>query len=86
MGVCSAPTTDNPRSEDPATIIEQICQGIPASREYTIELDREKAIRFAYQQSSAQSICAPGKGPERYQIVKGVKIPFSERTILESLN
>ncbi len=79
-------TTDNPRSEDPATIIEQICQGIPASCEYTIELDREKAIRFAYQQSSAQSIIALlGKGPERYQIVKGVKIPFSEPTILESL-
>jgi UDP-N-acetylmuramoyl-L-alanyl-D-glutamate--2,6-diaminopimelate ligase len=80
-------TTDNPRSENPEDITEQIHKGIPENMRHkvVVELDREKAIHQAYQFSAAQSVIALlGKGPDEYQLVKGVKIPFSESKILQS--
>ena len=81
-------TSDNPRSEDPATIAQDILQGIDQSlrSKVVIELDREKAIQKAYSLSQPNSIIALlGKGPEEYQLIKGVKHHFSEATILQSL-
>ena len=81
-------TSDNPRSEDPLDIINTIVRGIPENKRANcfIEIDREKAIRKAYELSSARSVIALlGKGPDEYQLIKGVKIPFSEREILEAL-
>ncbi|MCL4361551.1 UDP-N-acetylmuramoyl-L-alanyl-D-glutamate--2,6-diaminopimelate ligase [Candidatus Dependentiae bacterium] len=81
-------TTDNPRSEDPRIITEQIYNGINASQKTKvfIELDREQAIKLAYKISSSSStIMCLGKGPDEYQIVQGITYPFSEKNILKSL-
>jgi UDP-N-acetylmuramoyl-L-alanyl-D-glutamate--2,6-diaminopimelate ligase len=81
-------TSDNPRSEDAAVIAEQIVAGVVLENQHKVrvELDREKAIRLAYQLSSAGSIIALlGKGPDEYEQVGAMKHPFSEREILKSL-
>ena len=81
-------TTDNPRSENPADIIQAIRAGVPS--EYALkvmcELDRQKAIELAYQASKPGTIIALlGKGPDEYQIFGTEKIYFSERAILKNL-
>ncbi len=81
-------TTDNPRSEDPAHICEQIISGIPKELQHKVilELDREQAIKLAFANAKPNAIIALlGKGPDEYQIVKGEKIYFSERDILRSI-
>lgn len=81
-------TADNPRSENPADIIAAIHQGIPLQQREKVlcELDREVAIKTAYQLSNNNSIIALlGKGPEQYQIVGTTKFPFSERAIIKQL-
>jgi UDP-N-acetylmuramoyl-L-alanyl-D-glutamate--2,6-diaminopimelate ligase len=79
-------TTDNPRSEEPENIIKNILAGIPQEcKNVLIELDREKAIKLAYKKSSPDSvILILGKGPDEYQLIKGVKTRFSEKEILNS--
>lgn len=80
-------TTDNPRSEEPVDIINQIKSGIKLDQadKVFIILDRKEAIEKAYELSGSGSIIALlGKGPDEYQIVKGQKIPFSEAQILRS--
>lgn len=79
-------TSDNPRSEDPAVIADQIVSGIGSDdiRKVIVELDRERAVIEACEGSKRESIIALlGKGPDEYQIVKGVTTPFSEREILK---
>lgn len=79
-------TSDNPRTEDPYQIALDIKLGIPESAHVIIELDRELAIKHAYNISNANSIIVIlGKGPDEYQIVQGVKTYFSESKILSSL-
>lgn len=85
---CVVLTSDNPRSEDPATIVRDICAGITEveQRKIIIELDRERAIQKAYELSRAGSIIALlGKGPDEYQIIKGVTTFFSDKMVLQSL-
>ncbi len=81
-------TSDNPRSEDPAVIAEQMVAGVSQENQpkVQIELDREKAIKKAYASSSAGSIIVLlGKGSDRYQIIGTQKLPFDEAAILKSL-
>lgn len=81
-------TTDNPRSENPASIVEKIIAGIAHDKRnrVVIEPDRHKAIIAAYRRSKEGTIIAlVGKGPDEYQIIGSRKVPFSERTILQSL-
>lgn len=78
-------TTDNPRSEDPAHIIQDILVGISDDdrAKIMIELDREKIIRHACATAAPGSIIAIlGKGPDEYQIFGANKIPFSEKKII----
>lgn len=78
-------TSDNPRSESPAAIIEDIKKGISAEYRHKIieELDREKAIEKAYQCTKPGSIMVLlGKGPDEYQIVGTLKTRFSEAEIV----
>ncbi|HYE38587.1 MAG TPA: UDP-N-acetylmuramoyl-L-alanyl-D-glutamate--2,6-diaminopimelate ligase, partial [Ramlibacter sp.] len=75
-------TSDNPRSEDPHAIIEQIVAGMeqehPASRYQAIE-DRAAAILSAIRNAGKQDvILLAGKGHEPYQEIKGRKMPFSD--------
>ncbi len=68
-------TSDNPRSEEPAHIIQQIVGGMK-SEPQTME-DRAAAILLAVKQAGKQDvILLAGKGHETYQEVKGTKFPF----------
>jgi len=81
-------TSDNPRTEDPAAIIEDIFTGMSETDRSKVsrELDREAAIRYAYRLSCNGAILALlSKGPDEYQIVGDRVTRFSEREILESL-
>ncbi|GJJ00483.1 UDP-N-acetylmuramoyl-L-alanyl-D-glutamate--2,6-diaminopimelate ligase [Duganella rhizosphaerae] len=75
-------TSDNPRSEDPHTIIEQIVAGMdrnnPASTVQTLD-DRAAAILSAIKHAGKPDvILLAGKGHEPYQEIKGKKLPFSD--------
>lgn len=81
-------TSDNPRSEKPEQIVEDICAGISPEQCNRVikELDRELAIRYAYRLSKAGSVIAVlGKGTDEYQMIGTVKTPFSETAIIRSL-
>lgn len=76
-------TSDNPRTEDPELIIHDIEKGIQKSN-YSIELDREKAIRAACEYSkSGDIILIAGKGHEKYQIIGTEKIHFDDAEIVK---
>lgn len=75
-------TSDNPRSEDPAAILLDMEQGIPAAdrRKYIPILNREEAIKTALVLSRPHDIVlVAGKGHETYQEVKGVREYFDDR-------
>jgi UDP-N-acetylmuramyl-tripeptide synthetase len=81
-------TTDNPRSEDAATIVAAIAQGIDEQghKKVVTILDRKEAIEYAYRNAAAGTLIALlGKGPDEYQHIGMVKFPFSEAAIIKSL-
>ena len=70
-------TSDNPRGEDPLTIIAGIVAGMPPPRR--IEPDRAQAIIAAVLEADARDvILVAGKGHESYQEIAGVRHPFSD--------
>ena len=78
-------TSDNPRSEDPDAIIEQIQSGIPESPrgEVVIEPDRRAAIALALVRAArGDTVVIAGKGHEQGQeFEEGRKIPFDDRDV-----
>ncbi len=78
-------TTDNPRSESPESIIEEICSGFSehfSAEQVHVEVERAKAIGIALDLATADDIIViAGKGHENYQEIKGVKHPFDDREI-----
>lgn len=79
-------TSDNPRSESPAAIIEDMLAGLPKAVHANTVIDRREAITRAVQ-SAAQGdlVVIAGKGHEAYQESKGVRHPFSDRTVAQSV-
>lgn len=74
-------TSDNPRSEDPAVIAQQIIQGFKSGN-YLVELDRYKAIERAVDMATPDDIILiAGKGHEPYQIFAHKIIEFDDRKI-----
>ncbi|MHC1739050.1 MAG: UDP-N-acetylmuramoyl-L-alanyl-D-glutamate--2,6-diaminopimelate ligase [Ignavibacteriaceae bacterium] len=72
-------TNDNPRSEDPLLIIDQMVDGISVLN-YQIELDRKLAIKSAILESSEDAvILIAGKGHEDYQIIGNARNHFSDK-------
>lgn len=72
-------TSDNPRSEEPEKIIEDILSGIPEGRPCRVIPDRGQAIREALSEiKEGDSLLIAGKGHENYQEIKGIKYPFSD--------
>lgn len=73
-------TSDNPRSEDPESIIKEIERGlVDNDTPWEVELDREQAIVGAI--SSARSgdlVVVAGKGHERYQVIGTSTLPFED--------
>jgi UDP-N-acetylmuramoyl-L-alanyl-D-glutamate--2,6-diaminopimelate ligase len=79
-------TSDNPRTEDPQRIIDEIVAGIPHGTHVTQEVDRRAAIHSALQQArSGDVVLVAGKGHEDYQVIGKEKIHFSDREIVEEL-
>ncbi len=71
-------TSDNPRSEDPETIIEDIVRGA-GNGNYMVEPDRAKAIHAAMAEASpGDTVLIAGKGHEDYQEISGVRTMFSD--------
>lgn len=76
-------TNDNPRGEDPETIISQICSGMKYPEKVYVIYDREEALHFSVEKSTFEDvILVLGKGHEEYIIDRLGKRPFSERKIL----
>ena len=72
-------TSDNPRSEVPEQIIQNIVAGIPNNTVCVIIADRQKAIAKALEDvQCGDVILIAGKGHEKYQEINGVKHPFSD--------
>jgi UDP-N-acetylmuramoyl-L-alanyl-D-glutamate--2,6-diaminopimelate ligase len=77
-------TNDNPRSEDPREIIEQILRGISEVSKVKVLENRYEAIWEALQCArKGDAVVIAGKGHERYQEINGLKIPFEDRKVLE---
>ena len=77
-------TSDNPRSEEPQDIANDIAQGVrQTNTNYKIILDRKEAISYAIMNSICNdTILITGKGHEDTMAIKGKKIPFDERKIV----
>jgi UDP-N-acetylmuramoyl-L-alanyl-D-glutamate--2,6-diaminopimelate ligase len=76
-------TTDNPRSEDPKKIVEDIISGINKCN-YEVILDREAAIKHAVDRSSPEDvILVVGKGHENYQLLGELKMPWDEKAVIK---
>ena len=72
-------TSDNPRSEDPEKIIEEILSGVPSGTPCRVIPDRGKAIAEALScLEEGDSLLIAGKGHEDYQEIKGKKSRFSD--------
>jgi UDP-N-acetylmuramyl tripeptide synthase len=80
-------TSDNPRSEDPETIIAQILEGIPAGApKLEVEVDRAAAIRLALGRArEGDIVLIAGKGHETYQELAGGTIDFDDRLVARAV-
>ena len=75
-------TSDNPRTEDPGTIIREMEVGIPSDKRKNVFsiTDRREAIRAAFHLAQpGDVILVAGKGHEKYQDVNGVKNHFDDK-------
>jgi len=76
-------TTDNPRSEDPDAIIDEVLPGASeGGGAYVVEPDRRAAIRLALREAGPGDIVViAGKGHEPVQEFAGLTIPFDDRVV-----
>lgn len=76
-------TMDNPRGESPQKIADQILEGVHFEGkpvDVRIILDRKKAVRTALDEARRGDVVVlSGKGPEKYLVIGGDKIPYSDR-------
>jgi UDP-N-acetylmuramoyl-L-alanyl-D-glutamate--2,6-diaminopimelate ligase len=82
---CAIITSDNPRSEDPMSIIHEVEAGLetrPPRWGYTTTADREEAIRQAVARAGKDDVVViAGKGHETYQIFRDRTIHFDDREV-----
>ena len=78
-------TSDNPRSEDPMAIIQDVKSGfVQGFSRFSVMPDRRQAILQALSMASADdAVLIAGKGHEAYQIFQHVTVPFSDRAVVE---
>ena len=75
-------TSDNPRTEDPEGILDEICAGLPAGMPHHRQLDRGLAIHRAVVQAGAgDTVLIAGKGHETIQIMGHEQRPFDDRRV-----
>lgn len=74
-------TSDNPRSEEPEAIIEDIKPGL-VGENYEVCIDREEAIKNIISKAKdGDAVLLAGKGAENYQEIKGLRLPFSDMDV-----
>jgi len=79
-------TSDNPRSEDPSAIIEEMAAGIKEKEKVEKVVDRRKAIARAIEELEAgEALLVLGKGDETWQEINGEKIPFDDREVIREI-
>ncbi len=79
-------TNDNPRSEDPQEIVQQIRAGLKKPRRMPVILDREEAIRAALDVATkGDCVLIAGKGHEDYQLIGDQRLSFSDQKVVEQL-
>ena len=80
-------TSDNPRSEDPESIIEDITAGIGKhDSKVIVDSDRTGAIRKALETAQKGDVVVlAGKGQETYQILASGKIHYDEREVVAKI-
>ncbi len=81
-------TSDNPRDEDPETIIQQMNRGVdPVDFKKTMNVtQRKEAINVAYQLSQpGDVVLIAGKGHENYQEINGERLPFDDFLIAKEI-
>jgi len=79
-------TSDNPRHEDPAAIIEQTEAGFSSKDKYHVEADRKQAIAYALEHAvKGDVVLIAGKGHESSQIVGDVHIAFNDGRVAKEL-
>ncbi|PID93295.1 MAG: UDP-N-acetylmuramoyl-L-alanyl-D-glutamate--2,6-diaminopimelate ligase [Bacteroidetes bacterium] len=81
-------TSDNPRTEDPETILAMLMQGVEIS-------DRRKVLQIVHREEAIKAACAlaragdtilvAGKGHEKYQEINGVRHPFDDKAIIQTI-
>jgi len=81
-------TSDNPRSEDPESILDDMEVGVPIDRKKKMLriTNRAEAIKTAsVMAQSGDILLIAGKGHEKYQDIKGIKHPFDDKQTVEQL-
>jgi UDP-N-acetylmuramoyl-L-alanyl-D-glutamate--2,6-diaminopimelate ligase len=80
-------TSDNPRWEDPERIIDNVVVGIETTKkDYIRIVDRHEALKRAISIAEKEDIIlVAGKGHEKWQSIKGEKMPFDEKKIIGQL-
>jgi len=75
-------TTDNPRTEDPARIRDDVLRGFLRPDDVTVIADRAEAIRWALDQArEGDCVLIAGRGHEKHQIVGQERIPLDDREV-----
>ena len=79
-------TSDNPRTESPQRIVDDICVGLPSGTNAVIEIDRTRAIAQAIHESGPEDVVLiAGKGHETYQIIGDQTYPFDDREVARTM-
>jgi UDP-N-acetylmuramoyl-L-alanyl-D-glutamate--2,6-diaminopimelate ligase len=82
----SVVTSDNPRSEPPMQIIEDILEGMNGAKNYDVEEDRGQAIRHAIERAGEKDlVLIVGRGHETEQIIGDRVIPFKDKSVAEEV-
>ena len=88
VGDAAYATSDNPRSEDPETILDEVLAGVPQDREPLVQriVDRKLAIQAAiHAASECDVVVIAGKGHEKNQILKDRVVSFDDVKIAEEV-
>jgi UDP-N-acetylmuramoyl-L-alanyl-D-glutamate--2,6-diaminopimelate ligase len=78
-------TSDNPRLEDPQSIIDEVLSGVPRGTAARSVVDRHEAIGMALKSARrGDVILIAGKGHETYQVIGTTKVHFDDREEVET--
>ncbi|WP_194756270.1 UDP-N-acetylmuramoyl-L-alanyl-D-glutamate--2,6-diaminopimelate ligase [Aliidiomarina indica] len=79
-------TDDNPRTEDPQSIIDDIISGMPANTAYIASPGRSRTVLETIRKAAAEDVVVlAGKGHETYQVIGTKSIDYDERAVVASV-